>query len=83
MRLGAARERNPTQVDLDEIAFVSETSLTIRGPRRRTTVPKEIVEHMHLADGDRIRWILFRDGKVLVALAGPSAAKPARAKRRR
>ncbi len=71
------------QVDLDDIAFVSETSLTIRGPRRRTTVPKEIVEHLHLGDGDRIRWILFRDGKVLIALAGPRTAKPPRAKRRR
>ncbi len=68
---------------MDDIAFVSETSLTIRGPRRRTTVPKEIVEHLRLGDGDRIRWILFRDGKVLVALAGPSAAKTARGKRRR
>ena len=83
MRLGAAPERSHLQVDLDDIAFVSETSLTIRGPRRRTTVPKEIVEHLHLSDGDRIRWILFRDGKVLIALAGPSPAKVGRGKRRR
>lgn len=71
------------QVDLDDIAFVSETSLTIRGPRRRTTVPKEIVENLRLGDGDRIRWILFADGKVLVARAGPPSAKHGRGKRRR
>jgi len=79
---GASPEGNPLQVDLDDIAFVSETSLTIRGPRRRTTVPKEIVEHLHLGDGDRIRWILFSDGKVLVALAGATASKSGRPKRR-
>jgi len=71
------------QVDLDEIAFVSETSLTIRGPRRRTTVPKEVVEHLSLGDGDRVRWIVFRDGKVLIVAAGAPAQKAARPKRRR
>lgn len=78
----ASPEGSPLQVDLDDIAFVSETSLTIRGPRRRTTVPKEIVEHLHLGDGDRIRWILFEDGKVLVALAGAASSKSARPRRR-
>lgn len=54
------------QVDLDEISYVSETTLTIRGSRRRTTVPKDIVERLGLADGDRFRWVLFADGMVLV-----------------
>ena len=41
------------QVDLDDITYVSETTLTIRGSRRRTTVPKDIVDRLKLSDGDR------------------------------
>lgn len=46
--------------------YITETSLTIRGTRRRTTVPKEIVDHFEFEDGDKIRWILYKDGKILV-----------------
>jgi bifunctional DNA-binding transcriptional regulator/antitoxin component of YhaV-PrlF toxin-antitoxin module len=49
------------EINLDDIEYISETTITIRGARRRTTVPKEIVEYLDLKDGDRIRWILFRD----------------------
>jgi len=54
------------QVDLDEISYVSETTLTIRGSRRRTTVPKDIVDRLGMTDGDRFRWVLFKDGRILV-----------------
>jgi len=54
------------QINLDEVEYITETTLTIRGTRRRTTVPKEIVEHFGLEDGDKIRWILFRDNTLIV-----------------
>lgn len=54
------------QINLDEVEYITETSLTIRGTRRRTTVPKEIVDHFGFEDGDKIRWILYKDGKILV-----------------
>jgi bifunctional DNA-binding transcriptional regulator/antitoxin component of YhaV-PrlF toxin-antitoxin module len=54
------------QVDLNDLAYVSETSLTIRGSRRRTTVPKSIVEALGMKDGDRLRWVLFKDGRILI-----------------
>lgn len=54
------------KIDLEEVEFVTETSLTIRGTRRRTTVPKAIVDRFRLKDGDRIRWVLFADGTMLV-----------------
>ena len=54
------------QVNLDELAYVSETSLTIRGSRRRTTVPKNIVDELSMKDGDRLRWVLFKDGRILI-----------------
>lgn len=55
------------QVDLDDITYVSETTLTIRGSRRRTTVPKDIVDRLKLSDGDRVRWVLFKDGRILLS----------------
>jgi len=55
------------QVNLEDVEYVTETSLTIRGTRRRTTVPKVIVDRFALKDGDKIRWILFTDGTMVVA----------------
>ncbi len=54
------------KVDLDEVEFVTETTLTIRESRRRTTVPKEIVEALELKNGDKIRWILFYNGTIQI-----------------
>lgn len=61
------------QIDLDEVEYFTETSLTIRGTRRRTTVPKEIVEHFELGNGDKIRWILFKDGRLILVPKRTSA----------
>ena len=60
------------KLEMDEVACVAETSLTIRGPRRRTTVPKEIVDRLALKDGDRIRWVIFHDGREMVLKVKPS-----------
>jgi bifunctional DNA-binding transcriptional regulator/antitoxin component of YhaV-PrlF toxin-antitoxin module len=54
------------QIDMDDVEYISETSLTIRGSRRRTTVPKPIVDKLGLKQGDKIRWILFMDGSIVV-----------------
>ena len=53
-------------IDIDAVRFITETSLTIRGSRRRTTVPKTVAEKLDLKNGDRIRWILFQDGSILI-----------------
>ena len=54
------------QVNMDEVEHITETSLTIRGSRRRTTVPKHIVDNLGLKDGNKIRWILFKDGSIAI-----------------
>ena len=54
------------QINLDDVEYITETALTIRGTRRRTTVPKEIAEYFSLKDGDKIMWILFKDGRVVI-----------------
>ena len=55
-----------TTIDVEKVAFITETSITIRESRRRTTVPKEIVDTLNLEDGDRIRWYLFHDQRILI-----------------
>lgn len=55
------------QIDLDSVAYVGETSVTIRSSRRRITIPKEIVEKLGISDGDRIRWVLFNDGRLSIS----------------
>ncbi len=64
------------KIDLNDVEYVTETSVTIRGTRRRTTVPKTIVEKLGIEDGDRLRWVLFRDGSVaIVAVKKEKQAK--------
>ena len=56
-----------TNINIDEVDFITETTLTIRDSRRRTTVPKEIVDTLSLKNGDKIRWILFDDEKIMIS----------------
>ena len=55
---------NSMQIDLDEVVSITETAITIRGSRRRITVPSEIVENLELKDGDKLRWIIFKNGSI-------------------
>ena len=52
------------KVDLEEIRCVTDTAITIRGSRRRMTVPSEVVDLLKLKDGDKLRWIVFNDGSI-------------------
>jgi bifunctional DNA-binding transcriptional regulator/antitoxin component of YhaV-PrlF toxin-antitoxin module len=52
------------KVDLEEIKCIKETAITIRGSRRRITVPSELVEILKLEDGDKLRWIVFKNGNI-------------------
>lgn len=54
------------KIDLEEVEYMTETSITIRRARRRMTVPKEVVDHFELEDGDRFMWILFKDDKLIL-----------------
>jgi bifunctional DNA-binding transcriptional regulator/antitoxin component of YhaV-PrlF toxin-antitoxin module len=54
------------KVDLDQVLSITETALTIRGSRRRVTVPSEVVENLNLKDGDKLRWIVYKDNSVFV-----------------
>jgi len=52
------------KIELDDAKCIAETAITIKGSRRRITVPSEIVEIMKLKDGDKVRWVALKDGNV-------------------
>lgn len=52
------------KVDVDDVKCIKETALTIRGSRRRITVPAEVVELLKLKNGDSLRWVVLNDGSV-------------------
>ena len=54
------------QVELEDIRCITDTALTIRGSRRRITVPSEVVEILKLKDGDKLRWIVFKNGSIKI-----------------
>ncbi|MCK4637069.1 MAG: AbrB/MazE/SpoVT family DNA-binding domain-containing protein [Methanomicrobia archaeon] len=54
------------KIDLDDVQCLKETKVTIRGYRRRTTIPKEIAEMLELKNGDIIFWVAMKDGRVLL-----------------
>ena len=54
------------KVDMNDVEYVTETTVTIRGTRRRTTVPKSIVDKLAIKDKDKLRWMLFKDETILI-----------------
>ena len=57
------------KVELEDIICITDTALTIRGSRRRITVPSEVVEILKLKDGDKLRWIVFKNGNISIQKA--------------
>ncbi len=55
------------KVDLEDVRCITDTALTIRGSRRRITVPSGVVEILKLKNGDKLRWIVFKDGNVQIS----------------
>ena len=55
---------NTIKIDLDDVRFIAETAITIKGSRRRITVPADIVKIIGLNDGDKLRWVVHKDGLI-------------------
>ena len=55
------------KIDTDDIVAMEDTHITVRGYRRRTTIPSGIFRFLELGDGDVIRWIATKDGTVYVS----------------
>lgn len=54
------------KIKLEDVAHIEETAITVRGYRRRTTVPSRIFKFLKLKDGDVLRWIATKDGTVIL-----------------
>ena len=52
------------KIELEDVRCITDTALTIRGSRRRMTVPSEVVEILKLKNGDKLRWVIFNNGTV-------------------
>ncbi|UCE28971.1 MAG: hypothetical protein JSV85_06850 [Candidatus Bathyarchaeota archaeon] len=51
---------------LENILYVEETKITVRKYRHRTTVPAKIFKLLRLEDGNILRWIAMKDGRILI-----------------
>jgi len=54
------------KIELDDVKCVKETAITIRGSRRRITVPSEVVEMFKLKNGDKLRWVVLGEGTISI-----------------
>ncbi|MCC7552266.1 hypothetical protein KO317_01205 [Candidatus Micrarchaeota archaeon] len=45
---------------------IEESSVTIKGYRHRTTIPSRIFNFLDLDDKDKLRWILLKDGTIII-----------------
>ncbi len=54
------------KVELEDVRCITDTALTIRGSRRRVTVPSEVVEILKLKNSDKLRWIVFNNGNIQI-----------------
>jgi len=52
------------KVELDSVICIKETAITIKGSRRRITVPSEIVDLLKLKNGSKLRWVVLKDGNI-------------------
>jgi hypothetical protein len=55
------------KIELDQVKCIKETALTIRGSRRRITVPSEVVDILKLKDGDKLKWIVLNDRTITLS----------------
>jgi AbrB family looped-hinge helix DNA binding protein len=55
------------KIDLDSVKCIKETAITIRGSRRRITVPSEVADLLKLKDGDKLKWIVLNDQTITLS----------------
>ncbi|MFQ5871374.1 MAG: hypothetical protein ACE5IB_04365, partial [Candidatus Geothermarchaeales archaeon] len=54
------------KLDLDEVLNIEETVVSVSGARHRTTVPSTVFKKLKLREEDKLRWILKKDGTVVI-----------------
>jgi len=51
---------------LEDVLYIEETKVTVRKYRHRTTVPSKTFKLLGLKDGDYLRWIAMKDGRIII-----------------
>jgi len=54
------------EIEIDDVVCMEETHITVRGYRRRTTIPSCVFKFLELGDRDVLRWVAIKDGTVYV-----------------
>ena len=54
------------KIELDDVKCIKEVAITIRGSRKRITVPSEAIKILGLENGDKLRWVVLNDGTVTI-----------------
>jgi len=54
---------------VEDIIIIEESTVTARGYRHRTTIPRNIFRYLKLRDKDKLKWILLKDGTVVLKKA--------------
>ncbi len=57
--------------EYDDILCMEETTVTARSYRHRTTIPAKIFRMLRLTQGDKLRWLVLRDGSILLSKIEP------------
>jgi len=52
------------KIEIHDVKCIKETAITIKGSRKRITVPSEVVEILNLKNTDKLRWVVFNDGTI-------------------
>lgn len=53
-------------IDVENVYVIEESSVTARGYRHRTTIPSKVFHFLDLKDKDRLRWIILKDGTLMI-----------------
>jgi len=54
---------------MEKVIIIEESSVTVKGYRHRTTIPRRIFRFLKVKDKDKLRWIALKDGTVIVRKA--------------
>jgi len=51
---------------MEDVIIIEDSSVTVKGYRHRTTIPRRIFKFLNLKDKDKLRWIVLKDGTIIV-----------------
>jgi len=54
------------RIGIKSVRSISESGVTAKTYRHRTTIPADVFRTLELKDKDRLKWILLKDGTVIV-----------------